>query len=156
MSDNTNNEEVENFFQDLDIEESPGSEVIIYYDDEKEISEPIDVTKQLESSVDEVTKSLDKMTYDKSFKGSNQTEQELGGDVSSTISMNLESRIVEPPYEPEHFEYFLNSSDIHFRACTTKVLDSIGRKYVIKSKHPIKQSGSTKDIHDNAVNKEDL
>jgi len=43
------------------------------------------------------------------------------------------AQVIEPPYDPQSMADLLESDETHFRAVTAKVLDSVGRSYMIDS-----------------------
>jgi len=103
-----------------------------YYSSEDLANNHIDIKKSL-ANKSEKSKYLEHSTQDKDELGS---ESFLYDSVLSELS--VEELIVDPPYDPVCMARFLEDDDINFRAVKTKVTDSVGRPYKIKSDAPIK------------------
>jgi len=67
----------------------------------------------------------------KSIKESTQSLDEIGQQALGL------TQVVEPPYSPELLSSFLEVDETHYRSVQTKVSDSIGRDYALRSILPI-------------------
>lgn len=72
---------------------------------------------------------------------SRQSMEELS-DGALNIGLS-ELEIVNPPYPPKCLANFLEVDPVFFRAVKAKVLDSVGRAYLIQPKWPIKTKNAT-------------
>lgn len=130
-------------------EESKDELVVLYSSDiSKNTSE---ISKEIQDSL--------KVSKEKSFEHSNQDLSEIGEERFFSSS-NLQDQIIEPPYPPECMAKYLEIDDVHFRAVKTKVTDSVGRKYNIKSSKPISKGegddNTSGDINDITVTVEEF
>jgi len=119
----------------------------VFISDDSEISEPIDfshfVSDTLRMDVAEVQRSLrEKDEVKKSFEGSTQSQDEQGFDVTVNLTGNLQTSIVQTPYDPVTMARFMECNEVHKSAVIKKVTDSLLRKYKIIPRFPIRKDES--------------
>lgn len=116
------------------------SVAIAYVDDKGQLLGDFIPSSQMpSSSVSNAWSDLQKVEGEirqKSHDLSRQSHEEIGSDV---LTRSFESfDIVEPPYPPKCLANFLAVDPVFFRSVKAKVLDSVGRDFVISPKYPIK------------------
>lgn len=147
---------IEKLPESVDFEEHEGYAVAYIDDEGKFLDEklPLEYFKTLNEEAVAIQESQKNAT-EKSFEYSNQDLSELGQSDFNLSMSSFKDQIVEPPYCPTAMSKFLERDDIHFRAIKTKVIDTVGKKYLIKSKFPIRTEDDEKeDAHGNWITEE--
>lgn len=95
----------------------------------------------------------------KSITGSNQSDEEVRRNsvfVTQPIEIEGESRLVEPPYDVNVMQDFLDIEETHARCVRAKATDSVGRGYQLKNSAPISlESGVDKVDGSSGLNAEE-